>query len=1088
MARAAAALQVHRPGPAGVLRGDGGVAAQRVMRPSVGHRQRDGAVTGQHVAERHPGHAQRLLQQQRWRAGAVDEEAGRMALAVGELHRLDALLAAVHAHHLAGHVAHAALQRRLLQQHGQPAGVELVAVADRRLVVGRVHQLGREVAVEQRRLHRAGLRHRLLREASLQQVEPVRGCCEAVEGRRDVEGVVERVLGCHAAAAPAVEADAVGQRRVGGREQRALGQAERLQRVAQRRHGGFLGAERGAVRRLDQCDGQGALARGAQRALQVAGGQPAGGAAADDDEGLDVGHSANSEKLRPRPYDCSRPARRRPGRGQGAPQDRHAARCGGPGGLCAGRQWQALGLRRAAQPPGGGEEGPTGAGCVGGLGGGAAVMEAPLVAKVRFELLPGEVSGKTRGYLSNVRPNHYIAELGYTVIGNVVFDDGTVALGEAASATISYVHHEPLARVLIPGLRYERQAAVALARFALREAAQRDAGQLRQRAAQPQRGEAAVDAVDVLVDVFEEQDRAAAVGEVGRAGEGREHAGHRAVEGDEAGLAVDGVDEAGQVAEAAEELGLAADEVVVELVDDAVAARAAGLTLRQRARYVARSREEIDMKLGLIALFTLALLCGCVSTTPSASLEDTKNCTAMVAGGFRKVADERSERFNGKVGEAVARCRGGDKAAAFRATPYVDWANYWATGDAGTLLPGTTGVGLHIGANGRGVDGALLDLEYQRMELIKFNLFDNSGTFTDYALGRDGVPGTAIKSWPSMRLPASSPFYAAVGGDGPQLCQGELIRWRQLSGICNDLVNPRMGSSGMLFARNVQFEATYPDASDDPLARNRHGDRLSLLQPDPQLISRKLFTRAQSDPSKCRDGQGLPGAAVEANCDYQKAPFFNVLAAFWIQFMTHDWFSHLEEGRNAPQWMPAVAAPALQRQPQGAGRRLERRQRHAAVQQHAGNEAAGHQQARADQPEDAVAGRDDGVAEHRQAGRADERRHQRDARPQRLLQVVLEPALRLQVQPEMLQPWRAQHALVARQQRMQQQEQPAHGPAAVGGAQCLQAEQRRGQRAHGGVDRLGAQAAVQRVVQRLRELRAELARGAEIAEPAEVRV
>ncbi|OGU00827.1 MAG: oxygenase, partial [Gemmatimonadetes bacterium RBG_16_66_8] len=36
-------------------------------------------------------------------------------------------------------------------------------------------------------------------------------------------------------------------------------------------------------------------------------------------------------------------------------------------------------------------------------------------------------------------------------------------------------------------------------------------------------------------------------------------------------------------------------------------------------------------------------------------------------------------------------------------------------------------------------------------------------------------------------------------------------------------------------------------------------------------------------------------------CDYIKAPFFNVLAAFWIQFMTHDWFSHMEEGQNAPQ-------------------------------------------------------------------------------------------------------------------------------------------------------------------------------------------
>jgi hypothetical protein len=82
-------------------------------------------------------------------------------------------------------------------------------------------------------------------------------------------------------------------------------------------------------------------------------------------------------------------------------------------------------------------------------------MKAPLVAKVRFEMLPGEASGKTRGYLSNVRPNHYIADLGYTVIGNVEFDGGRIELGETRDAIISYFHHEPLERLLVPGLRYE---------------------------------------------------------------------------------------------------------------------------------------------------------------------------------------------------------------------------------------------------------------------------------------------------------------------------------------------------------------------------------------------------------------------------------------------------------------------------------------------------------------------------------------------------------------------------------------------------------------------------------------------------------
>ena len=209
----------------------------------------------------------------------------------------------------------------------------------------------------------------------------------------------------------------------------------------------------------------------------------------------------------------------------------------------------------------------------------------------------------------------------------------------------------------------------------------------------------------------------------------------------------------------------------------------------------------------------------------------------------------------------------------------------------------------HLSRNGRGIDGALLDLEYQRIELIKFNLFDNSGTYKSYVLGRGGIEGPALRVWEEMRLPRGHPHYKAVGGESPQLCRGDLIRFRTPTGICNDIKNPLMGSSNQPFARNVQFEATFPDLGRNELARNRHGDRLGLLKPDPQVISRKLFTRTQSSPEKCREGRGLPGSPAEADCDYKKAPFFNILAAFWIQFMTHDWFSHLVEGHNASEMM-----------------------------------------------------------------------------------------------------------------------------------------------------------------------------------------
>jgi hypothetical protein len=290
-----------------------------------------------------------------------------------------------------------------------------------------------------------------------------------------------------------------------------------------------------------------------------------------------------------------------------------------------------------------------------------------------------------------------------------------------------------------------------------------------------------------------------------------------------------------------------------------------------------------------------------------ASKRDTVDaCLAMALRGLRPVGEERSQRFLGKVREDTAQCRGGERAVAWRGVPWLDWQSYWATGDAGSRAPesGTS----HLGANGRGIDGALLDLEYQRIELIKFNLFDSTGTYSDYVRGRDGVAGRALKVWSEMRLPKEHALYEAVGGDQAQLCRGEQIRFRNLTGLCNDIKNPLMGSARQPFARNVQFEVTFPELGKDPLARNRHGERLSLLTPDPQVISRTLFTRVQSRPELCREGHGLSGA--DAQCDYKKAPFFNVLAAFWIQFMTHDWFSHLQEGQNGPGTMAVGCAVA----------------------------------------------------------------------------------------------------------------------------------------------------------------------------------
>ncbi len=303
-----------------------------------------------------------------------------------------------------------------------------------------------------------------------------------------------------------------------------------------------------------------------------------------------------------------------------------------------------------------------------------------------------------------------------------------------------------------------------------------------------------------------------------------------------------------------------------------------------------------------IACVPAILLASCAN--PGAKVEEAREleaCKQMVLSGLLKIPEARDVRFLGKVAEATDMCRGGQKAVQFRMTPWADWSQYWGTGDMDSLPKN------YISSQGpalRGVLGALLDLEYQRIELIKFNLFDNSGTYKTYVSGSGGTGGRAIKVWAEMRLPKTNPSYQAVGGDHAQECKGDLIRGRTTTGICNDILNPAMGSAGTPFARNVEFETTFPDQGRNELTKNRHGNRLGLLTPDPQVISRKLLTRIQGpDAAGCNAGFGAPDNSPSANCDYQKAPFFNVLAAYWIQFMTHDWFSHMEEGHNASAYI-----------------------------------------------------------------------------------------------------------------------------------------------------------------------------------------
>jgi hypothetical protein len=89
---------------------------------------------------------------------------------------------------------------------------------------------------------------------------------------------------------------------------------------------------------------------------------------------------------------------------------------------------------------------------------------------------------------------------------------------------------------------------------------------------------------------------------------------------------------------------------------------------------------------GVCRVLALAVL----STVPFAGSSAAQDqgvfaaCIKMTTNGLRQIATDRDKRFQGKVEDFRARCRGGDKAVSFMGVPWVDWSNYWGTGDAGS--------------------------------------------------------------------------------------------------------------------------------------------------------------------------------------------------------------------------------------------------------------------------------------------------------------------------------------------------------------------------------------------------------------------
>ncbi|GAC1326555.1 MAG: peroxidase [Mycobacteriales bacterium] len=90
---------------------------------------------------------------------------------------------------------------------------------------------------------------------------------------------------------------------------------------------------------------------------------------------------------------------------------------------------------------------------------------------------------------------------------------------------------------------------------------------------------------------------------------------------------------------------------------------------------------------------------------------------------------------------------------------------------------------------------------------------------------------------------------------------------RRPDGTYNDLDRPRMGMAGSRFGRNIALE--YAGRPSDS----------TILTPNPRTVSRRLLTRTTF----------LPATSV------------NTIAAAWLQFMIHDWFSH-GSGDAANPW------------------------------------------------------------------------------------------------------------------------------------------------------------------------------------------
>ncbi|UTI64073.1 SDR family oxidoreductase [Paraconexibacter antarcticus] len=112
------------------------------------------------------------------------------------------------------------------------------------------------------------------------------------------------------------------------------------------------------------------------------------------------------------------------------------------------------------------------------------------------------------------------------------------------------------------------------------------------------------------------------------------------------------------------------------------------------------------------------------------------------------------------------------------------------------------------------------------------------------------------------------PENGAAGKNGVR----EIPKFRTYDGAMNDPAHPDMGKAGVLFGRNNPVGVSVPETPP------------RLMTPNPRLVATSLLERDEFKP----------------------ATTLNALAAAWIQFQNHDWFSH---GDNSPTGRMEVTLP-----------------------------------------------------------------------------------------------------------------------------------------------------------------------------------